>query len=234
MSLAGMLDSTNLRGDATSADIERLCADAAKWGFAAVCINPWYVPLAASVLRGSGSLVASVAGFPLGASTIAVKAYEAEYAARDGATEIDMVVNLGALKSGDWQAVEGDIRTVADRAADAGASVKVILECCLLTDEEKRRAAEIAIECGAAFLKTSTGLARAGATTEDVRLLSAISAGRCGVKAAGGIRDLAAANAMVAAGATRIGTSAAAAIAAALLASEPQASADCMANEELR
>lgn len=210
--LAALIDHTLLKPEATAAQIEALCAEARQYGFASVCVNPAYVRLAARRLRRSGVAVCTVAGFPLGATLPEVKAFEAGRALALGASEIDMVLNIGALKDGDHALVARDIRAVVKVAHAAGALVKVILETCLLTDDEKSAACHLAQKARADFVKTSTGLSTGGATTADVALLRAAVGPKMGVKAAGGIRSLADAQAMVAAGATRLGTSAGAAL----------------------
>lgn len=206
--LAALIDSTLLRPDAREQEIRTLAQEALRYGFAAVCVQPYWTPLAAEELHGSPVRLCTVVAFPHGALDPDMKAQEARALARAGATELDMVVNLGALKSGDWRVVQHELEMVVSAASACSASVKVILECALLAEDEKRRAAELCAQAGAAFVKTSTGFAGGGATTADVRLLSGVAAGRCGVKAAGGIRDLDAALAMLKAGATRLGTSA--------------------------
>jgi deoxyribose-phosphate aldolase len=215
--LARYIDHTLLKPEATVTEIDRLCAEAAEFGFAAVCVNPTWVHRCADNLRGTEVGVASVIGFPFGASTTEVKAMEARRAIRDGAREIDMVINIGALKSGMRDAVREDIARVSDACREAGAINKVIIETALLTDEEKVIACRLIQEAGAAFVKTSTGFhPRGGATAPDVRLLRATVGPAFGVKAAGGIRTLQDVLAMLEAGANRIGTSASAAILAAL------------------
>lgn len=206
MEIAKYIDHTLLKADATPADIARLCTEAAEAGFAAVCVNPVYVDLAAHLLAGSGVKVATVIGFPLGATFTAIKVAEAGAAILRKADELDMVMNIGAARAGQWQAVTDDIRAVV--AAAEGKTVKVILETTLLAEEEKLRACEAAIAAGAHYVKTSTGFAAGGATVEDVRLLAGAVAGQAGVKASGGIRTRQQAEAMLAAGATRLGTSA--------------------------
>ena len=208
--VASLIDHTLLKADATRAEIEQLCGEAAEFGFATVCVNPTWVALAARRLSGSRSGVCSVVGFPLGATTPDVKHYETRRAIFDGAREIDMVVNVGALKSGNDAAAEGDIRAV--REATRGKVLKVILETALLNRDEKVRACRISAEIGADFVKTSTGFGPGGATAEDVRLMRETVGPRMGVKASGGIRDTAAAKAMIEAGASRLGTSASVAI----------------------
>ncbi|GAB6124934.1 deoxyribose-phosphate aldolase [Humidesulfovibrio idahonensis] len=213
--LTAIIDHTLLRPDAAAAEVEALCAEAVAFGFKAVCVNPWHVPRAVACLRGHGPLAITVAGFPLGASQTATKACEAALAVAQGAAEVDMVLNLGALKSGQPNLVREDIAQVV-RACGA-APVKVILETCLLTDAEKELACRLAVEAGAAFVKTSTGFSTGGATEADVALLrravdSAAGAGRIGVKASGGIRTLTDVTRMIVAGAQRIGASASVAI----------------------
>jgi deoxyribose-phosphate aldolase len=208
MNVAKLIDHTLLKADATNADIAKLCAEARQHQFCCVCVNPYNVRQAAALLQGSGVKVCTVAGFPLGASMTEVKVSETLCAIRDGADEVDMVLNIGALKNGDDEVVLNDVQAVADVCRDKGVICKVILENCLLTDAEKIRASELCVKAGAHFIKTSTGLSTGGATVEDVALMSRIAkpAG-VGVKAAGGIRSLAELQKMVAAGATRIGTS---------------------------
>jgi len=206
--VARMIDHTILKPDATPDDVRRLCAEARQHRFAAVCVNPVWVRLCSHELAGSETLVATVAGFPLGASRGDVKANEAAQAIGDGAREVDMVLNVGALKAGDHRLVDLDVRAVADACGAMGAVLKVIIEAALLTDEEKVAACAIAKLAGAEFVKTSTGFGPGGATAADVALMRAAVGDGIGVKAAGGIRDWAAARAMVAAGASRIGTSA--------------------------
>jgi deoxyribose-phosphate aldolase len=205
--VARLIDHTLLKPDATPEPVRRLCAEARANCFAAVCVNPVWVALAAGELAGSEVVVASVAGFPLGASLPGVKAAEAARAIADGAREVDMVVNVGALKAARHAAVEEDVRGVADTCRATGALLKVIIEAALLDDEEKVRACAIAKLAGAAFVKTSTGFGPGGATAADVALMRRTVGAGVGVKAAGGIRDWASAKAMIAAGASRIGTS---------------------------
>jgi deoxyribose-phosphate aldolase len=207
-SVAAMIDHTLLKPDATRKDIEQLCREAAEYKFATVCVNPTWVATCAQLLRGSGVLVTSVVGFPLGATTPDVKHYETRRAIFDGAREIDMVINIGALKSGDLRLVERDIEGVATPCREAGAVSKVIIEAALLTDEEKITACTLAKAAGADFVKTSTGFASGGATAADVALMRRVVGEQMGVKAAGGVRDLEGLKAMVAAGATRVGASA--------------------------
>jgi deoxyribose-phosphate aldolase len=205
--LAGAIDHTLLKPDATADQIETLCTEARDHHFASVCVNPHWVPLCASRLRGTGVEVCTVIGFPLGATANAVKAYEASWAAEHGATEVDMVQNVGALKSGDYATVHEDIRSVVEAVAGR-ACVKVILETSLLTDEEKAAACALAKEAGADYVKTSTGFGGGGATVEDVALMRRVVGPAVGVKASGGIRDRSTAEAMIAAGANRLGASA--------------------------
>ena len=211
-SLAATLDHTLLKPDATSADVLRLCEEAMQYRFASVSVNPCWITLAHSALSGSGVAVGTVVGFPLGASLTHNKREEGESALRLGARELDMVIHIGALKSGDNATVQSDVRTMVELAHDAGATLKAILETCLLTLEEKLRASEICVAAGVDFLKTSTGFSTGGATVEDVSLLRGVAGGRCGVKASGGIRTLEAVRDMLEAGASRIGTSSGVAI----------------------
>lgn len=204
---AGLVDHTLLKPDATEADIEKLCEEAARYHFASVCVNPTWVRASACHLRGSGVPVCTVVGFPLGATLPDVKAYETRRVILDGAREVDMVINVGALKSGDDCAVEHDIRAVVEAAHEHGVLVKTIIEAALLTDDEKVRACLAAKGAGADFVKTSTGFAKSGATVADVALMRRAVGGEMGVKAAGGVKGIEDARAMVAAGATRIGAS---------------------------
>lgn len=205
--LSSLIDHTLLKPAASRDEITALCDEARKYAFASVCVNPWYVSLCAQLLRLTNVKVCTVAGFPLGANRADVKSFETERALADGAQEIDMVANIGALKSNDDASVESDIRAVV--AACRGIAVsKVIIEAALLTDEEKVRACRIAKAAGADFVKTSTGFGPGGATVHDVRLMRAAVGEEMGVKAAGGIRDTETAQEMVEAGATRIGASA--------------------------
>jgi deoxyribose-phosphate aldolase len=206
--VSGMIDHTLLKADASRAEIETLCREAAEFQFATVCVNPAWVALAASRLRGTGVGVCSVVGFPLGATTADVKQYETRRAIFDGATEIDMVINVGALKSGDLRTVERDIEAVVDPCRQCGIISKVIIEAALLTDEEKITASTLSKAAGADFVKTSTGFGPGGATVADVALMRRVVGADMGVKAAGGVRDLEGLKAMVAAGATRVGASA--------------------------
>lgn len=206
--LASQIDHTLLKPDATYAQIDALCEEAARFGFATVCVNPIHVRRCAARLRGARTRVCSVVGFPLGATAGDVKAYEARRAVGDGACEIDMVISIGSLKSGDDASVRRDVAAVADACHEGGAILKVILECCLLTDDEKARGCAAAMAAGAEYVKTSTGFSTGGATAADVALMRRVVGPRLGVKAAGGIRDLASAEAMRRAGADRIGASA--------------------------
>jgi deoxyribose-phosphate aldolase len=206
--VSGMIDHTLLKPDATRQDIEKLCREAAEFHFATVCVNPVWVAIAAALLRGSGVGVCSVVGFPLGAATADVKHFETRRAIFDGASEIDMVINIGALKSGDLRTVERDIDAVVDPCRQCGVTSKVIIEAALLTDDEKVTACTLSKAAGADFVKTSTGFASGGATVADVALMRRVVGADMGVKAAGGVRDLEGLKAMVAAGATRVGASA--------------------------
>jgi deoxyribose-phosphate aldolase len=206
--VAGMIDHTLLKPDATKQEIEKLCREAAEFHFATVCVNPTWVALCAALLRGTGVGVCSVVGFPLGATTADVKHYETRRAIFDGASEVDMVINIGALKSGDLQVVERDIAAVVNPCREAKVVSKVIIEVALLTDEQKIAASTLAKAAGADFVKTSTGFASGGATAADVALMRRVVGAEMGVKAAGGVRDYEGLKAMVAAGATRVGASA--------------------------
>lgn len=209
--VAALIDHTLLRPDATTREIQQLCADGAKFGFATVCVNPAWVSLAAESLRSTPVRVCAVAGFPLGATLAHAKAFEAEQSIWAGATEVDMVIHLGALRSGDDPEVEDDIRGVVEACHIRGAICKVILEMALLTQDEKVRGCQAAVRAGADFVKTSTGFGPGGATVEDVALLRDVvrkmAGTRVGVKAAGGIRSLADLVKMISAGAARIGSS---------------------------
>lgn len=206
--VASLIDHTLLRPDATRHDVEELCREAREFGFAAVCINPFWVPTAVRCLSGGEVAVCSVVGFPLGATTPDTKAYETRRALFDGAREIDMVINVGALRSGDLTTVAHDIQGVTQVCQEGGALSKVILEASLLTDEEKITACTLAKSAGADFVKTSTGFGPGGATVADVALMRRVVGPDMGVKAAGGVRDFGTAEAMLAAGASRIGASA--------------------------
>ena len=208
--LAALIDHTLLKPDATDEQVRALCRDAREQSFASVCINPCHVALAVEELKGAPVKVCTVIGFPLGATTSEAKAFEAKTAVSHGAEELDMVLNIGKLKTGDTRYVEKDIRAVVEAAG--GQTVKVILETALLTDDEKRRACEIVKKAGADFVKTSTGFSGGGATVEDIRLMRETVGPNMGVKASGGIRDRETAEAMIQAGATRIGASSSVAI----------------------
>lgn len=210
--IAGLIDHTALKPDTTIEQIKKLCAEAIEYGFASVCVNPCYVKLCSDILKGSKIKVCTVIGFPLGATTTAAKVAETTEAIANGATEVDMVINVGAIKSQDFDYVKKDIEGVVG-AAKGKALVKVILETCLLTDEEKVKSCRICKEAGADFVKTSTGFSTGGATVADVKLMRAEVKPNMGVKASGGIRDYETAKAMVDAGASRIGASASVAIA---------------------
>ena len=206
--VAGIIDHTLLKPDATREQVENLCDEALRYRFACAMVNPIWVPTAVSVLSGTGIPVGVVIGFPLGASLVSSLRHEAAALTRLGARELDMVIPIGQLKSGNHHAVEHAIHATATVAHHHGALLKVILETCLLTVQEKLRGAEIAIQAGADFLKTSTGFSSGGATAADVALLRGVAGGRCGVKASGGIRTLADVRTMLDAGANRIGASA--------------------------
>ncbi len=208
LDLARYIDHTLLKPDATAGEIDRMCDEAMEYGFASVCINPTWVKRASERLRGSDVKVCTVIGFPLGATPPEIKAMEARRALRDGAREVDMVINIGALKSGDHDLVETDIAKVVDAAHEGGAIAKVILETALLTDEEKVVASALARKARADFVKTSTGFGGGGATVYDVALMRETVGPKMGVKASGGVRTLEDAEDMIAAGATRIGASA--------------------------
>ncbi|MBZ5501674.1 MAG: deoxyribose-phosphate aldolase [Acidobacteriia bacterium] len=210
--VARLIDHTLLKPEASRRDIQRLCREALQCGFASVCVNPWNVAESASLLRDSAVRVCAVVGFPLGATLPQVKRFEAEEAIRLGASEIDMVINIGALKSGEAEAFELDMRGVVEASRRGGAITKVILETALLTQDEKVLAALAAQRAGADFVKTSTGFGLAGATVEDVRLIREAVGSAMGVKAAGGVRTWDDFQKMVAAGASRIGTSSSVAI----------------------
>lgn len=206
MSIAQMIDHTLLRADAVKDEITKLIEEAKRYQFASVCVNPTWVAYCAEQLAGTPVKVCTVIGFPLGASTSAVKAHETADAIANGATEVDMVINIGQLKAGNDDDVERDIAAVVTAAAGK-ALVKVIIETCLLTEEEKVRACELAVKAGADFVKTSTGFSTGGATREDVALMRRTVGERAGVKASGGVRNLEDVNMMIEAGATRIGAS---------------------------
>ncbi|MBO4235877.1 MAG: deoxyribose-phosphate aldolase [Firmicutes bacterium] len=206
-SLNKYIDHTLLRPDATKAEIEKLCKEALEYDFYSVCVNSYWVPFCASLLEGSDVNIAAVVGFPLGAMSTESKVYETHVACREGANEIDMVMNIGALKSGNLEAVEDDIRQVVNAAKEFNAIVKVILETGLLTNDEIVTACKLSENAGAAFVKTSTGFGHGGAELDKVKLMRASVSKDVSVKASGGIRDKEAALAMIDAGADRIGTS---------------------------
>ncbi len=208
INIAGKIDHTLLKPDATPKDITELCEEARKYSFASVCINPGYVSMCSKLLAGTSVKVCTVIGFPLGSNTTEVKKFEAEQAIQNGATEVDMVINVGRLKSGDYDYVENDIRKVVSTAKSKNAICKVILETALLTDEEKVKACLICKKTGADFVKTSTGFSKGGATVGDVALMKYVVGKEMGVKASGGIRSKEDAEAMIASGADRIGASA--------------------------
>lgn len=205
--LARLIDHTLLRPEATARHVEEFCGEGIRYRFATVCVNPYHVVRCSRLLAGSPVGVCTVVGFPLGVNSTVVKALEAEKACADGAAELDMVMNVGALLDGDRAAVTADIKAVVAAAADQ-ALVKVILETCLLDDSQKVLACDIAVDCGAAFVKTSTGFGPRGATAHDVQVLRAAVGPRTGVKASGGIRTLSQAVELIEAGASRLGTSA--------------------------
>lgn len=206
-SIAALIDHTLLKPEATRSDVERLCAEARQWGFASVCVNPFWVPVCVAELEGSAVPVCTVIGFPLGVNATEVKRIEAETALRAGARELDMVQNVGALRSGLERVVAEEIAALAATAHEGGAILKVILETCLLTNEQVVRSSELAVQAGADFVKTSTGFSMSGATAAHIRAMRQAVGPSMGVKASGGVRTLAALREMVEAGATRIGTS---------------------------
>lgn len=205
------IDHTLLKADAKAEDIRRVCAEAKEHGFMSVCVNSCHAALVAEELRGSGVRTCCVVGFPLGAMATEAKAFEALLCVGKGADEVDMVINIGAAKDGNWKLVEADIRAVVNAAheghPDKNGLVKVIIETCLLTDEEKKLACEAAIRAGADYVKTSTGFSTGGATPEDVALMRSVVGDKLGVKASGGVRTPEDAERMIAAGASRLGTS---------------------------
>ena len=205
--VARLIDHTMLKPGASEEDIARVCSEARQYGFATVCVNPYWVRFAAAALNTSGVDVCATIGFPLGANESSTKLAEAGTALLEGAKELDVVQNIGALRSGHLDFVRNEIRQLAETAHARGAILKVILEMCLLSEEEKSTACRLALEAGTDFVKTSTGFAQSGATVKDVRLMRGIVGDAAGVKAAGGIRTLAALRAMLEAGANRIGTS---------------------------
>jgi len=208
---ARMIDHTLLKAEATKEQIEKLCAEAKQFNFASVCVNPTWVKRSSELLQGTDVLVCTVIGFPLGANTPAVKAFEAKDAIANGAKEVDMVINISALKDKNYELVQADIAAVVEAAKDS-ALVKVIIESCLLTDEEKVKACELAVAAGADYVKTSTGFSTGGATAEDIALMRKTVGPDLGVKASGGVRSLEDMKKMVEAGATRIGASSGVAI----------------------
>ncbi|HYA16256.1 MAG TPA: deoxyribose-phosphate aldolase [Bryobacteraceae bacterium] len=210
--VARLIDHTILKPEATRAEVSEVCAEARKYGFASVCVNPFWIPLVAAELKGTEVKVCSVAGFPFGATTTADKVAETLGAISNGASEIDMVLNIGALRGGENGVAGADIRAVAEACHAHGAILKVILETALLDDDQKRTACRLSVAAGADFVKTSTGFSKAGATAADVALMRAEVGPGIGVKASGGIRTLETLRAMVAAGANRIGASASVAI----------------------
>jgi len=212
LDLAALIDHTLLRADARPSEIEVLCEEARRYGFHSVCVNPAWVSLCTEELKALKVKVCTVVGFPLGASTTEIKRFEAEHVIRQGAEEIDMVINIGALKAGESGKVQREISEIASLCRSQGVLLKVIIETALLDDREKELACRLAVEGGADFVKTSTGFSRGGATTEDVALMRRVVGADFGVKASGGIRDTATALAMLAAGANRLGTSASVAI----------------------
>lgn len=216
MKFSKYFDHTILKADATAADVKRICEEARTYDFASVCVNSYYTPLVAEELKDTDVKVCTVIGFPLGAMSTLAKKLETIDAVENGADEIDMVLNIGAMKAGDYEEVLYDIREVKDACIHNSvwreAKLKVIIETCLLTEEEKKKACELAVEAKADFVKTSTGFSTGGATGEDVALMKKTVAGKAWVKASGGIRDLDTAKKMIQAGADRLGTSATVAI----------------------
>ena len=206
MDISKTIDHTLLKPDASKDGVEKLCKEAAEYNFKAVCVNPSHIELCKKLLKDTEVKVATVVGFPLGANTTETKVFETKDSVLKGADEIDMVINIGALKEGDHQLVENDIRAVVN-ACEGKAIVKVIIETCLLTDDEKRKACELSMSAGAHFVKTSTGFSTGGATVEDVALMKSVVGSNLEVKASGGVRDRETALLMIEAGATRIGTS---------------------------
>ncbi|WP_353094091.1 deoxyribose-phosphate aldolase [Tissierella praeacuta] len=204
--ILGMIDHTMLKPESTKESIEELCKEAIECKFAAVCVNPYYVKFCKDILKDSGVKVATVIGFPLGANTKEVKAFETMNSIENGADEVDMVINIGALKAKDYKVVREDIEEVV-KASNNRAIVKVIIETCLLTEEEKIKACEIVMEAKADFVKTSTGFSTGGATIEDVKLMKSVVGDKLKVKASGGVRDIDSAKKMIEAGANRLGTS---------------------------
>ena len=207
MDIAQMIDHSLLKPEVTEEEIKRLCGEGKKYGFASVCVNPIWVSFCVDLLKGASVKICTVSGFPLGANKPEVKAKEAEIAIKEGADEVDMVANIGALRAGDFKLVEEDIKAVRNAIGNEKI-LKVIIETAVLTDQEKIKATEIIIDCGANFVKTSTGFGYSGATVEDVKLLKKVVGDKIRIKASGGIRDYATALELIKAGATRIGTSA--------------------------
>lgn len=203
-----MIDHTLLKADANWSMVEKLVVEAREYDFFSVCINSYFVKKAAELLRNSSTKVCTVVGFPLGACNMETKRFEAMKASADGAREIDMVINVSAIKSQDWQYVLDDMSSLAQVCHQQGSILKVILETCLLTQEEKKKACELALKANVDFVKTSTGFSTSGATIQDIKLMKSIVGDKCGIKASGGIRSLEIANQMIDAGATRLGTSA--------------------------
>ncbi len=206
MKLNKLIDHTLLKADATSAQIKQLCQEAKDYDFKSVCVNPAFVPQAAELLKGSDVEVCTVIGFPLGANTTATKIFEAKDAIANGATEVDMVINISQAKDGQWEAVEEEIKQIAE-AVKGKAILKVIVETALLTDEEIKNATEATVNAGADFVKTSTGFSTRGASLNDVQIMNTVTQGRIGIKASGGVSNRQDALNMVEAGATRIGAS---------------------------
>lgn len=206
VNLAKMIDHTILKAETTKEDITKVCEEAKEYGFFSVCVNPTWVEMVSELLEGSEVKVCTVIGFPLGATTSETKVFETENAIKNGAQEIDMVINIGKLKDGEDKFVEEDIKAVV-KAAEGKALVKVIIEASLLSEEEKIRACKLAVKAGADYVKTSTGFSTGGATVEDIRVMREIVGHDIGVKASGGVRDRIAADNMVEAGASRIGAS---------------------------
>ena len=204
--LSSMIDHTILKADATSEMVRSLCEEAREYKFAAVCVNPTHIKYCKELLKDSGVKVATVIGFPLGANTSETKAFETKDAIEKGADEVDMVINIGALKDKNYDLVKNDIEAVV-KAASGAAIVKVIIETSLLTDDEKKKVCQLALDAGADFVKTSTGFSTGGATIEDVKLMKSVVGDNMGIKASGGVRDKETAEAMIQAGATRLGTS---------------------------
>lgn len=205
-SIPSMIDHTLLKPEATRDKIKELCNEAMEYNLGAICVNPYHVSYCREILKDSNVKIATVIGFPLGANTQKVKVFEAKDAINNGAHEIDMVINIGALKDKDFTLVKNDIEAVV-KASHPNAIVKVIIETCLLTDDEKRKACELSMEAGADFVKTSTGFSTGGATVSDVQIMKSIVGDKLEIKASGGVRDLSTAREMINAGATRLGTS---------------------------